>query len=816
MTNLDVEPVDRSSPSLFGWTPKRVREVAHQQPLALTATIAVAFVPGSPFQRVLGIVATLALLGVAERRLGWRRALLAAVVGSAAAAATALITASLVSWGGIGWSLALSLHSALVPVTPALGAIMATSAVLGPLWRRRIRLLGFAGIIALVLYNGHPGSFFALSGAIAGLAIGPGFRPRGQVAPRLWSRSSQHESRILLSGVVAITALGPLITVTTHAPSGVLAPLGALFQNHYSVSRAVMAACPVPGSPGLTTSSSVASCIRNTTLVGLSGPGEVALSLLPLVTLLVAAALVRRGSRLAVLAAIGVNALLSALAALYYFVLPLTIDPGDGLSEEGIRVLLVQGLSVVAPFAVAVVLVVFLRAFAVRTPLRIALGYAGVVVAAFAVLTAAYVLFALADPAAYPPGSSVAQIVLLAPQRFVPLGFLSPQRLGPVPSGGAPRFLFEYVGAAFWLVLAAGLVLANRRAGYREAGDSTKADVRRLLHRGGSGSISHMSTWSGNSFWFSSDRSCVVAYRVVGSTAITVGEPICDSDRAEGVVLDFARWCDEQGLTPVFYSVTAELGPVFARLGWVTLPVAEEAMLRPQTFSLQGKKKQDIRTSINRAAASGVRAEWTRFADLTPRIARQIEAISEEWVTEKKLPELGFTLGTFDEMDDPEVRLMLALDTEDQVLAVTSWLPTWRDDVVIGWTLDVMRRRGDSMNGVMEFLIASVVARSATESDEFVSLSAAPLAVGSRPTDGLAPTGRLLVTLGRVLESSYGFRSLLAFKTKFQPEMSTLLMAYPDPLHLPVVGTALARAYLPTLSGRQLSALLTGGARERK
>ncbi len=65
-----------------------------------------------------------------------------------------------------------------------------------------------------------------------------------------------------------------------------------------------------------------------------------------------------------------------------------------------------------------------------------------------------------------------------------------------------------------------------------------------------------------------------------------------------------------------------------------------------------------------------------------------------------------------------------------------------------------------------------------------------------------------LAFLGRALEPAYGFRSLLNFKKKFQPEYQQLIMAFPDPLELPRIGAALARAYLPGMSPRQVSRLL--------
>ncbi len=73
------------------------------------------------------------------------------------------------------------------------------------------------------------------------------------------------------------------------------------------------------------------------------------------------------------------------------------------------------------------------------------------------------------------------------------------------------------------------------------------------------------------------------------------------------------------------------------------------------------------------------------------------------------MPEMGFTLGGLQEMDDPEVRCLIAVDEQRTVHGVTSWLPVYRDGRVVGWTLDFMRRRGtpEAFRPAMEFLIAS-------------------------------------------------------------------------------------------------------------
>jgi lysylphosphatidylglycerol synthetase-like protein (DUF2156 family) len=130
-----------------------------------------------------------------------------------------------------------------------------------------------------------------------------------------------------------------------------------------------------------------------------------------------------------------------------------------------------------------------------------------------------------------------------------------------------------------------------------------------------------------------------------------------------------------------------------------------------------------------------------------------------------------------------------------------------RARVVLGWTLDFMRRRTDAPQGVMEFLIASAALAFQDEDAQFLSLSGAPLA---RIDDDQSARGvqRLLDLIARRLEPVYGFGSLLAFKAKFQPEYRPLYLAYADPVALPAIGSALTRAYLPDSSAHELARLL--------
>ena len=52
------------------------------------------------------------------------------------------------------------------------------------------------------------------------------------------------------------------------------------------------------------------------------------------------------------------------------------------------------------------------------------------------------------------------------------------------------------------------------------------------------------------------------------------------------------------------------------------------------------------------------------FNEAPNDIREQIEEISEQWAQLKALPEMKFTLGGVEELHDPRVRILYAIDAE--------------------------------------------------------------------------------------------------------------------------------------------------------
>jgi len=351
------------------------------------------------------------------------------------------------------------------------------------------------------------------------------------------------------------------------------------------------------------------------------------------------------------------------------------------------------------------------------------------------------------------------------------------------------------------------------------ADDDQRSRATALLREQGTvNRLAWMTTWPENRWFVPHDVPGYVAYRVHAGVAIGLCDPVAATEAERSTLLGaFADAVHAQGLVPCLFTVTEEASRHAQAQGWHSLQVAEEACIDLPTLDFVGKAWQDVRTALNQAAKLGIQLRLGPLVEMPRGLQMQVKAISSDWVEDKGLPEMGFTLGGVDEALDPHVRVGLAVDAEATVHGVTSWMPFHPSGggEPAGWTLDVMRRLPGGFRYSMEFLIASACLAFKDEGCAVVSLSGAPLArtVPAAGDDTLdrGTLDAFLDRLGASLEPYYGFRSLHAFKTKFQPRTEPLHLVFPDEAALPRIGLALSRAYLPEAGVRDLVTLARSG-----
>ncbi|MGN8026774.1 bifunctional lysylphosphatidylglycerol flippase/synthetase MprF [Microbacterium sp. 22242] len=742
-------------------------------------------VPDSWGELIIALVLALTLLAYAERLMGTLRTGLVFLVSGALGVLVGVGVQTLAwSWGQI-WARVDARGQVFDPSVGIIGAVMAGSAYAPALYRRRIRLIGFSLLLTFTLYGGDSDSvyrlFSALIGLIAGVILTSGH------AKAAWHRSSYRETRTLIAAMVAVTGLGPLIVLITGVGTGPLAPVIAGLRG-IDISG-IVDSCADAASDR---------CVTSVSTAVAAGTGYVLMSLVPLLLSLVAAWGLRSGRRAAWFLAMGVNTVMALLTGISVAVRELT-HPADVVTIDrqfpGFSV-----LAILIPVAMCVLLAVTHRRFAVRASGRAVARFAAIIGIAFVVLVGADMMLVMnaTHSASFWPtfGGTL--------RRFLPTGIGHPGSRTTLV--GLPRALHRDVGGLFWLVFAAAMLGLLRGRSMKTADETDR--FRAQLRETDGGTLGFMGTWEGNDHWFTRDGRGAVAYRVVSDIAIAVGDPVCLPGDAERTIRGFLDFCDSNAWTAVFYSTHEEYAPAFRGLGWKRISVAEETVVPLERFELTGKVWAKVRQPYNRGQRDGLTTLWTTWEQLPAGLVVQLDALSEQWIAEKALPEMRFTLGGMEELRDPDVAILLAIGPEGELQAVTSWMPVWREGELIGRTLDFMRRADGAMPGVMEFAIASAALHMKDLGLQVMSLSGAPLAqTADGGDDESNAIKRLLGWLSRVLEPAYGFASLLRYKGKFNPDYRPMYLFYADNGQLPAIGLAIGRAYLPNASPAEYMAL---------
>lgn len=682
---------------------------------------------------VLGFLVVAA--SIYERRVGHWQTLVVVVLGQVAGS---MLTAFFL-WGfrDSSWTWAAYLARTVdVGISAGAFAVLgALTAVMQPVWRTRLRVAVSAYLFAMVLRSGLLWDVEHFASWVLGMLAGPFFAGRLPERPQVhFGRRTQ---RAVIALVLAVLAISTLVE--------------AVF----------------PGNGGPFNDGREPFTPSHVTL---------ALVVTSLITLLLADGL-RRGRRLA-----------------WWIITVLTGLTVLGLL--GVKASAERNAELVIYGALLILLLVGYRAFGVRARVS-SFRHAGrrILWVAAALFAYTAIGFAVLKDDFVPradPSDMVAEFVSR-------IFFSSTDNVTPVTTA-ADWFVrsigWVWIGAL--LLTLGGLIYQSRRP--KPVVPEEDARLRGLLASHNSSSIEWMLTWEGNTLWFSSDGATAIGYRVVGSVALCLADPVGPSTGRLAALREFDEFCFERGWIPCLFAAGQESADLAPALRWKAVQVAEDSIVDLPDLEFKGKPWQDVRTALNKAGKEDIQLVVTHWADARPAVTDQLRVISEGWVADKSLPEMGFTLGGLAEADDPAVRLHLAQRDDGTIEGFTSWMPIQSDGEVVGWTVDLMRRRDEGFRPVMEFLIGASAMQLKEEGYRYISLSAAPLA---KAPDNLAANSdqdvmqKLLDFLGTTLEPYYGFRSLLAFKAKFQPRFAPMYLVFPDETALLEIGLAISRAYMP-------------------
>lgn len=226
--------------------------------------------------------------------------------------------------------------------------------------------------------------------------------------------------------------------------------------------------------------------------------------------------------------------------------------------------------------------------------------------------------------------------------------------------------------------------------------------VRAILRRHGVDSLSYFALQHGRSYFFDQSGEAFLSYRVWGTVALVGGDPVGPSHLFPELVASFLEYADAYGLDPCFLGVPAKSLQLYQSFGLGTLKIGEEAVIDLPSFSEPALKRK-VRRAVRHVHEQGIKLVHCRCREVPGALLDQAAALSNDWVKANGGKERGFsmTLGRLPGSEDEDCEYVFAMEG-NQVLGYLCFVPVYGDG---NWSLDAMRRRPDTPNGLMEFLI---------------------------------------------------------------------------------------------------------------
>ena len=365
------------------------------------------------------------------------------------------------------------------------------------------------------------------------------------------------------------------------------------------------------------------------------------------------------------------------------------------------------------------------------------------------------------------------------------LFILPASSINPVSRHGA--WFIDSVRLLASMVVAISLWHFLRPVVFRASmGRAERHRVEALLAEYARTSLAYFHLLDDKSYFFSDDGNAFIGYKVVGHVAVALGEPIGSEQSCRQVVSAFAEFCDLNGWAFCFHQVTGGGAALLKSAGLAIMKTGEEAIVPVREFALAGKSFKHLRNTVNRLEKEGYTVGF--LAQPIPEaVLSELQAVSDAWLADGGHRERTFTLGTFGRDYLRATSVIVVKDGQGRIEAFANVLPSFRSTAGM---FDLMRRRPDSADGVMDYLFVRLIEDFRSKGYEGMNLGFAPLS----KIEGDSLTARALRLLYVRGGRAFNFQGLRAYKDKWKPLWEPRYLAYRDDIQLPQLALAVARA----------------------
>jgi len=265
----------------------------------------------------------------------------------------------------------------------------------------------------------------------------------------------------------------------------------------------------------------------------------------------------------------------------------------------------------------------------------------------------------------------------------------------------------------------------------------------------------------------------IIGYALAGRTAIALGDPIGPSEDRLPSINDFISTCRRNDWIPAFYQTQPETLDLYKAAGFNAICVGHEGIVDLQTFSLEGKAGKALRAPVNKIRNAGYRF-IVHAPPISDEMLEQLRAISDEWLTTMHGSEKRFSLGWFEDGYIQNSPIAAVHAPEGWITAFATLVPEYQRNEL---SVDLMRRRANIENGIMEFLFVCMFEWAKEHGYNSFNLGLSALSgVGEKPGD--PSIEKVMHFIYENINQFYNFKGLHNFKEKFHPNWSPRYLIY--------------------------------------
>lgn len=261
-----------------------------------------------------------------------------------------------------------------------------------------------------------------------------------------------------------------------------------------------------------------------------------------------------------------------------------------------------------------------------------------------------------------------------------------------------------------------------------------------------------------------------IAYMQKWGTRMVLSDPICHEDDRVAVIGEFL----DKYPGSAFIQITESVARLMhERFGFYATQFGIETVLDLEKWSLAGKKKQVLRTSLNQAKKKGVvireNPDETRHHQL-----------SKEWMATRKTKnrEIAFVIRPMVMEHEEHTRKFFAY-LDDELIGFVFFDPIYKDGEIISYVPNISRFSHSFRQGIFYSLMTHAIETFKAEGFKEVNLGLSVLVMDDEDE---ANESRMLKTVGRLVfkygNFLYNFKGVAFTKSRFRGKTNKFYAAH--------------------------------------